>query len=79
VDNDFWGELLDGIGNVVSVSAILQLKAEVDVEFESTLSGTIESTPSAIHFEAARFPSPTDGMFGGNSVSTAQKQSPDKR
>lgn len=57
-DNDFFGEIT--IGNVISVSAILQLTSgdEVNVSALSSTNGVFLANPPAMHFEAARLPSP---------------------
>lgn len=58
VDNDFFGRI--SIGDVTSVSGILQLAAgdKVNVSMVSSTDGTLLPTAVAAHFEAARFPSP---------------------
>jgi hypothetical protein len=57
-DNDFFGEIV--IGDVTSVSAILQLAGGDKVNISALVStnGIINANPTATHFEAARFPSP---------------------
>ena len=57
-DNDFFGEI--PIGDVTSVSAILQLTAgdKVNVAAVSSANGVFLANPLAMHFEAARYPSP---------------------
>jgi len=57
-DNDFFGAIQ--IGNVTSVSAILQLTAgdAVSISCLSSVNGIINANPPATRFEAARFPSP---------------------
>jgi len=57
-DNDFFGEI--PFSDVTSVSAILQLTAgdEVNVAAVSSANGVLLANPLAMHFEAARLPSP---------------------
>ena len=57
-DNDFFGE--SPFSDVTSVSAILQLTAgdKVNVSAVSSTNGFLIANPLAMHFEAARFPSP---------------------
>lgn len=80
-DNDFFGEIL--FGNVVSVSAILPLKAKdtVNVEAASSTSGVIAPDPIATHFEASRLHSP-DHFFVSSTSNTSvsnSRTSPDSK
>lgn len=70
-DNDFFGEI--PIGNVISVSAILQLTAgdEVNVTALSSTNGILFLNPLAMHFEAARLPSPLINDSSTNSITSS--------
>ncbi|WP_166704320.1 C1q-like domain-containing protein [Bacillus albus] len=58
IDNDFFGPI--SFGNVVSVSAIIQLNEgdQVEVYAQSSIDGVLSPSEDGSHFEAARFPSP---------------------
>ncbi|MCU5680340.1 ABC transporter permease [Bacillus wiedmannii] len=60
IDNDFFGPI--GFGNVVSVSTIIQLNEgdQVEVYAQSSIDGVLSTSEDGSHFEAARFPSPTE-------------------
>ncbi|WP_430476840.1 C1q-like domain-containing protein [Bacillus cereus] len=60
IDNDFFGPI--SFGNVVSVSTIVQLNEgdQVEVYAQSSIDGVISPSEDGAHFEAARFPSPTE-------------------
>lgn len=57
-DNDFFGEI--PIGSGISVSAILQLDAEdeVNIAAVSSTNGIFFANPLGMHFDIARLPSP---------------------
>jgi len=61
IDNDFFGGNTIFV-NVVSVSTIYNLEKgdRVEVFAESNVDGTIVTTENVSHFEAARFPSPSE-------------------
>ncbi|MBU8851848.1 hypothetical protein BGM24_07665 [Bacillus sp. FJAT-26377] len=61
IDNDFFGGNTVFV-NVVSVSTIYNLEKgdRVEVFAESNVDGTIVTTENVSHFEAARFPSPSE-------------------
>ncbi|OTY03729.1 MULTISPECIES: ABC transporter permease [Bacillus cereus group] len=60
IDNDFFGPI--NFANVVAVSSIIQLNAGdvVEVFAQSSVAGVISTVENSTHFEAARFPSPTE-------------------
>lgn len=60
IDNDFFGTI--NFGNVVSVSTIIQLNEgdQVEVYAQSSIDGVLSTLEDGSHFEAARFPSPTE-------------------
>lgn len=60
IDNDFFGTI--NFGNVVSVSTIIQLNEgdQVEVYAQSSIDGVLSISEDGSHFEAARFPSPTE-------------------
>lgn len=61
IDNDFFGGNTPFV-NAVSVSTIYNLEAgdRVEVFVQSSIAGTIVTSEDGSHFEAARFPSPTN-------------------
>lgn len=61
IDNDFFGGNTIFV-NVVSVSTIYNLEKgdRVEVFAESNVDGTIVTTENVSHFEAERFPSPSE-------------------
>ncbi|WP_393959469.1 hypothetical protein [Priestia megaterium] len=61
IDNDFFGGNTPFV-NAVSVSTIYNLEAgdRVEVFVQSSIPGTIVTSEDGSHFEAARFPSPTN-------------------
>jgi hypothetical protein len=61
IDNDFFGGDTPFV-NAVSVSTIYNLEAgdRVEVFVQSSIAGTIVTSENGSHFEAARFPSPTN-------------------
>jgi hypothetical protein len=61
IDNDFFGGNTPFV-NAVSVSTIYNLEAgdRLEVFVQSSIAGTIVTSEDGSHFEAARFPSPTN-------------------
>lgn len=68
-DNDFFGPDVP-FPNILSVSGILQLSAgdKVGVFVTCTTNGVYFPDPTAMHFEAARFPSPLIKHPSSNSI-----------